>query len=443
MILLKATNETLEITTSSVADIDYSISYIDVTTTTFVPSTNEGKILSATTTTVLSAPAASTQRQIKLITITNRHASTSNTVLVKKDIATTNEYYLTPTATLLAGEVMQYVDGQGWKYYSATGAIKGDQTAAGSTNQIQLNSGGILAGDADLTWDSSTNDLVLGGVDTSISLAGITNEPTAPASDTLRLYVKNIGGRMLPKWVGPAGIDTPFQPAFFGNNITMWNPTTATAGVWLGTAGAGAGTYTTALPTFTNRYTAIKRARWANVVTTTNQVLGQRNIEAMYFRGSISGTGGFFFFARFGFDVWTAGGRLFAGMHTATTVVSAQPSASLNIVGFGIDAGDTAITFMHNDGSGTATKETIAGQPSLASNQGYDAYIFCKPNDSTVYYRLVDLNTNAEIINSSVTLDLPVATTGMTAGVLASNAALTPVTSIQLGLNRIYVESDY
>jgi len=30
-----------------------------------------------------------------------------------------------------------------------------------------------------------------------------------------------------------------------------------------------------------------------------------------------------------------------------------------------------------------------------------------------------------------------------TAGVLASNAALTPVTSVQLGINRIYVETDY
>jgi len=223
----------------------------------------------------------------------------------------------------------------------------------------------------------------------------------------------------------------------------MWNPTTATAGVWLGTVGAGAGTYSTQLPTFTNRYTSAKRGRYANVITTANQVLGQRNTEAMYFRGSISGAGGFFFFARFGLDAWTTGGRLFVGMHTATTVVSANPSAALNIAGFGIDAGDTAITFMHNDAAGAAVKVTITGQPALALNNGYDAYVFCKPNDSAVYYRLVDINTNAEIVNSSVTLDLPVSTTGLTAGALASNAALTPATSISLGLNRIYVETDY
>jgi hypothetical protein len=41
-----------------------------------------------------------------------------------------------------------------------------------------------------------------------------------------------------------------------------------------------------------------------------------------------------------------------------------------------------------------------------------------------------------------VTTNLPTNTTLFTAGVLASNAALTPVTSI-IGINRIYVETDY
>jgi hypothetical protein len=442
MILLKATTETLVLETNSIADIDYSVSYADITSTSFSPSTSEGKITSITSTTLVSAPAASTQRQIKLITISNRHASTTNTVRLKKVISGT-DYYATPSIALLAGETVQYMDAVGWTWYSANGSVKSVQTAAGSNTQIQFNNSGATAGSADLTWNDTTNELGLNGSNTSLLITAISSEPAAPSSGVLRIYTKNVGGRILPKWVGPSGIDTPFQPAFFTNNITMWNPTTATAGVWLGTVGAGAGTYTTALPTFTNRYTATKRGRWANVVTTANQVLGQRNTEAMYFRGTITEGGGFFFFARFGLDVWTAGSRLFVGMHTATTVVSADPSASLNILGFGVDAADSAITFMHNDGSGTATKDAIAGQPTLATNQGYDAFIYCKPNDSTVYYRLVDMNTGNEIINSSTSVDLPVASTGLTAGALASNAALTAATATHLGLNRIYVETDY
>lgn len=92
--------------------------------------------------------------------------------------------------------------------------------------------------------------------------------------------------------------------------------------------------------------------------------------------------------------------------------------------------------------STTAQKAAIAGQPALASNNGYDAYIYCPPNGATIYYRLDNLNTGATIIDSSTTTTLPVNTTLLSANALASNAALTPVTSIQLGVNHIYVETD-
>ena len=320
---------------------------------------------------------------------------------------------------------------------------RGSGAPGGSTTQIQFNDAGSFGGDADFVWDKTTNDLTLPGTDTGITMNAITNEPSAPSGSNLHIYSKNIAGRVVPKWIGPAGVDTPFQAALWGNNTVMWTPTTATAGVWQGTAGAGAGTYTTALPTATNFYTAMKRGQWATVVTTTNQQVGQRSTENMFFRGSVAGQGGFFFFCRFGTTAWTAGDRLFVGLiPNSTAVVTANPSLDANSVGFGIDAGDTAITFMHNDAAGSATKDVIAGQPALAANQGYDAYIYAKPNDTTVYYRLVNLNTGAEIINSSTATDLPVNTTMMSAHAVISNGANTPVTSAQIGVNRMYVESD-
>jgi hypothetical protein len=318
-------------------------------------------------------------------------------------------------------------------------ATGGGGSPGGSDTQIQFNDAGTFGGDVDFTWNKSTNDLVLGGTDTGITLAGITNEPSAPSAGNLHVYSKSIAGKMVPKVKGPSGLDTPLQNAFWQNNITMWNPTTATAGVWLGTAGAGAGTYTTALPTTTNLYTAMKRGRWANVVTTTNQVLGQRNTEAMYFRGGSAGQGGFFFYTRCGFDVWTNGGRFFAGMHSATTVVSADPSALNNTVGFCVDAADNgAISFLTR---GTAATKASTGF-TITSNKGYDLYIFCAPNSSQYTWRIVDFVAGTEA-SGTATLNLPTNTTMLTAGVLASNAALTTVTSIQLGLNRIYVETDY
>lgn len=320
---------------------------------------------------------------------------------------------------------------------------RGSGAPGGSTTQIQFNDAGAFGGDADFAWDKTNNDLTLGGTDTGITMTAITTEPTATSGSNLHIYSKNIAGRIVPKWVGPAGVDTPFQAALWGNNTIIWTPTTATAGVWQGTAGAGAGTYTTALPTTTNFYTAMKRGQWATVVTTTNQQVGQRSTENMIFRGSVTGQGGFFFFCRFGTTTWTAGDRLFVGLSpNSTALTTAQPSADPNIAGFGIDAGDTAITFMHNDNAGTAVKDAIAGQPALASNQGYDAYIYAKPNDTTIYYRLVDVNTGAEIINTSTATDLPVNTTMMSAHAVMGNAANTAVTAAQIGVNRMYVETD-
>ncbi len=438
---LTGTSDLIRIVTTTAADIDVQASWADQTTTAFTPGRTNTLITSATTTTVVGSPAASTQRAVTSLKVRNAHASTSNTVTIEHtDGSTPVEVF---KGELLAGECVQY-DGKVFTKVDANGNTRtstGIQTA-GSDTQVQFNDGGAMAGDADLTWNKTTNTLALGGADTGINLTGITNEPGAQAAGVVRIYSKNISGRVLPKFVGPAGVDTPFQPALFNNNVVMWTPTNATAGLWMGSVGAGAGTFSRVLPTATNFFTSINRSTWGNVVTTANQVLGQRNTEAMFFRGSVTGQGGFFFFARFGWGTYTAGSRLFVGLHTATTVVSADPSASLNILGFGMDAADSAITFMHNDGAGAATKVTIAGQPAMASNNGYDAYIFCRPADNTVFFRLDDLNTGTTLINSSVNTNLPVNTTMLTAGVLASNAALTVANQTVVACNRMYIETD-
>lgn len=318
------------------------------------------------------------------------------------------------------------------------GASGGGGSPGGATTQIQFNDAGAFGGDADLAWDKTTNTLKLGGTDTGVEIAGITAEPAAPAAGKLRIYSKNIAGRMMLKVKGPSGLDYSLQAAIWSNPSYIWTPTTATAGLWTNTAGAGAGTYTTALPTVTSIYTSIKRARWANIVTTLNQVLGQRNTEAVFFRGSAANQGGFFFHARCGFDVWTNGGRFFAGMHTATTVVSADPSALNNTVGFCVDAADNgAISFLTR---GTAATKAATGM-TITSGKGYDCTIFCAANSSQYTWRIVDLNTGAEA-SGTATATLPTNTTMQTAGVLASNAALTTVTAVQVGCSKIVVETD-
>jgi hypothetical protein len=309
-----------------------------------------------------------------------------------------------------------------------------------STTQVLFNDGGsTVAGDADMTWDKTGNTFTLGGTDTEAVIKGVTNEPAAPASGNLTLFTQSLGGKIVPRAKAPTGAAQALQDALWQGAQYLWTTTGATAGLWINTAGAGAGTFTAQNPTTTSLYTAMKRSRWANVVTTANQVLGQRNTDAIFFVGNTAGQGGFFYTARFGFDVWTNGGRLCACLHTATTVVSADPSTIANTVGFIIDAADNGlISFSTRDG--TTLNKTSTGFTAV-TGKGYEVQMYLPPNSTSISWRILDMNAGT-VATGSTSSNLPAANTMLTAGVLASNAALTPVTSIQLGLGKIYVQTD-
>jgi hypothetical protein len=70
------------------------------------------------------------------------------------------------------------------------------------------------------------------------------------------------------------------------------------------------------------QFILVTRSRYANVVNTANQILGARNTELMYTRGSMRYKGFLFMPGQ----EWMFGltEAPFVGMHTATTVVSAD-----------------------------------------------------------------------------------------------------------------------
>lgn len=406
MIFLNGTTETLELLTSSTSDIDYQINWVDVIPSTgATPGSSEGKITTATTTVIVAAPVAGTSRQIKSIFIKNIHATTPNTVSVSKEISGTN-YSNSTNAILQPGEIFVYQDGLGWS--------------------IQ-----------DVLVSTLTNDLHLGYQD----WADI-SDPLSPATGFLRVYAKNISGRMMPKWKGPSGFDTPFQPALFQNNWVVWNPG-ATSGTMIGSVQTAITAATAVLPTTTNKFTSLRRSHFT--AATGINLMNSLRSEAMFFRGAIAGMGGFFVFFRFGFATWTATNRLFVGLCVDTTaLLTADPSTKFNTLGFAVDTGDSAISFMHNDASGAATKDPIEGQPALASNNVYDAFIYCRSNDNTVYYRLDNVSSGTTIIEASTSTDLPVNTTMLIAtAAIGSGATNAGAGVAAIGLNRMYIESDY
>lgn len=282
-------------------------------------------------------------------------------------------------------------------------------------------------------------------VDTDgITMATATTHPATPAANNIVLYGENIGGKQVLNVLDEYGYDVVIQEALWENDITMWFNTTATAGLWVNTTGGTTnGTYAKVLPTTTNNYTAVPRSTYANVVTTTNQVLGQRNIEKMWYVSNAANTGGgFHFTARFGFDVWTNGGRLFVGLSagtnttTACPVIAADPSTVANGVGFCIDAADNgAISFLTRSAT-TATKASTGF--TAATNVGFEVFIYCNPNSATFYWKITKINDGTSA-SGTATANPPANNTMMCANVSASNAALTTVTAIKLGVSRIYI----
>lgn len=121
MILLTATTHALELQTSSSSSTDWTCSYVDMDASATTPDSNQGNVASATTTTIAAAPAASTQRQIKHITIRNKNTA-AQTVTVKKDVSGTE--YTVFTATLASGEGAEYTDGKGWTCFDGQGRGK-------------------------------------------------------------------------------------------------------------------------------------------------------------------------------------------------------------------------------------------------------------------------------------------------------------------------------
>lgn len=123
MIILATTSDVIRIITSAAPALDVHASYVDnqtATATPYTPGRTNTAIASATTTTVLAAPAASTQRQLKHLILSAKGGA--NTVTVQLfDGAVAYQLFF---ATLATGETIEYEDLAGWFVRDATGALK-------------------------------------------------------------------------------------------------------------------------------------------------------------------------------------------------------------------------------------------------------------------------------------------------------------------------------
>lgn len=121
MLLLTSTSDILRLVTSAATStIEVHTSYVDISGTTVTPGRTNTRITTAATTTIVASPAASTQRNVKGLYVTNNSTGTNCTVSVEH-FDGTNAVELMQFI-LLPGENMTFNDDGTWRHRDQNGA---------------------------------------------------------------------------------------------------------------------------------------------------------------------------------------------------------------------------------------------------------------------------------------------------------------------------------
>ncbi len=316
-----------------------------------------------------------------------------------------------------------------------TWGAAGGGTPGGADGEVQYNNGGAFAGAADVKIEGGQLRL------------NATATPATPAAGGVKLFGRDVAGRILAAIVGPSGLATSLQPFFGRNKIGLVLPPGNGTGInQLGYSQSISGTATAANVSTTNRHTFMRRLEYA-AVAAVNAVVGFRNAALQWSIGAPSAdNGGFLMVTRWGPATGlVATHRAFVGMRGSVAApTDVDPSTLTNICGMGYDSADTNIQFMYNDASGTATKINLGAsfpKPSATRTAAYEIALFAPPGTTqSLTYEVTDLETGA-VATGTVTTDIPAATQLLAPYAYMSVGGTSSAVAIaHMGL---YIETDY
>jgi len=112
MLNLVLTTDKLRLVTDAAVTVDVHASFVDLSGTTVTPGKQNTAFTTATTTDIVNVPGAFTVRNVKTLHIRNKHATSSVGVTVTYDQNGT--VFEIHKVTLLAGEMLEYVEGIGF-----------------------------------------------------------------------------------------------------------------------------------------------------------------------------------------------------------------------------------------------------------------------------------------------------------------------------------------
>lgn len=391
-----------------------------------------------------SAPIDLTAAQVKtLLAIANTDVSGLGTASTKNTGTSGATVPLLNAAnTFATGQVFtdaMSISGTTTATFSLTGAtaeVKGIKLQTGGLDRWEIQSNGAVEAGANAGSNfriRSFDDAgaVISSVMTIFRATGIVewsnamtlsaqaSAPATPAADKTHLYSRTEVGRAVLAYLN--SVEGPFnvQRSLAKNRHTfMWGAFGQTVLHFNGIIGPTAvGTATSASWASTNRFTQEQRIEYLVTVASTSAVAGYRTGSGIniFHRGANAGQGGFYYSTRWGpaTGVSTSTTRVFVGLIPSYTPTDVEPSTLVNMVGMGWDAADTNVQFFHNNNTGTAQKiDTGIAVPTANRTTLYDFEMFCAPNGSEVFFRLVEVNTGT-VFASSATTDLPVSTTAM------------------------------
>lgn len=270
-----------------------------------------------------------------------------------------------------------------------------------------------------------------------------TTVPTSPTTG-LKLYTR-FRARRLPSFVGPTGVDSALQPAFFTNRIGRYSGINATAA--LGVDALPAPTNYTTAPTAvtsatTNFFAAMVRTRFPSVATA-NSFAGFRIANPQWFLSTTPNLGGIFWVFRFGISAASANSRGFVGLSaTNANEANADPSTLLNRIGFGFNTA-SANWYFHS--AGAAANATVvdlgAAFPARTYATNFFEFRIFAPSamGQNVWWTATRLNDATVVSGGPVTTNLPALNTMLTHHSWVNNVTAAVAS---MDVQSLYVETD-
>lgn len=386
------------------------VSFRDITTTTYTPTSTATQLNGATPVTLCAAPSASHQSVIDFVSVFNGDTDAVS-LTISFDISGT----LTTLwrGVLAAEETLTFTDAGGWM--RTVPAVAGAYV----------------------------------GTNGAITVPTIAT-PVAPTAGNLSFYAREYAGRAMLAQEGPSGLTTMLQPAFARNKIAIWNPpgnATTVPGVLGLAAMTAVGTATSRSVATTSRFTRARRLGYVSAAGA-GSLTSIRTAAAQFTVGTGTGDGGFFFAIQFGCSdaATVAGARQFLGLWATTTApTNVEPSTLVNAFGIGNGASDTNLKLFYGGSVAQTPINLGANFPAnTLSSDWYEMILFASPNNTSVNYRVERLNTG-DVASGTFpgvqSAAIPASTTLLGFSGYRTNNATALAVGIDIG--QIYIETDF